>query len=52
VYDNLIYIKYYDGNVEDLCLYMCYSDNQFGAQNTVDLIPGGSEILVTNQNKM
>jgi ubiquitin-protein ligase E3 B len=27
VYKNLIYIKYYDGNVEDLCLYMCYSDN-------------------------
>jgi hypothetical protein len=24
-------IKYYNGNVEDLCLYMCYSDNQFGA---------------------
>jgi ubiquitin-protein ligase E3 B len=31
VYDNLIYIKYYEGNIEDLCLYMCYSDNQFGA---------------------
>lgn len=30
VYDNLMYIKYYDGNVEDLCLYMSYTDNSFG----------------------
>jgi hypothetical protein len=52
VYDNLMYIKYYDGDVEDLCLYMCYTDSSFGAQTTVDLTPGGSEILVTQENKM
>lgn len=52
VYDNLMITKYYDGDIEDLCLYMCYSENSFGAQTTIDLTPGGSEILVTNENKM
>lgn len=52
VYDNLMYTKYYDGDIEDLCLYMCYSENNFGAQTTIDLTPGGSEILVTQENKM
>jgi len=44
--------KYYDGDISDLCLYMCYTDNEYGAQTTIDLTPGGSEILVTNDNKM
>lgn len=52
VYDNLMYLKYYEGDAEDLCLYMCYTDNNFGADDTKDLIPGGSEIPVTNENKM
>jgi len=39
-----MYTKYYDGDIEDLCLYMCYTDNGFGANNTIDLTPGGSEI--------
>jgi len=39
-----MYTKYYDGDIEDLCLYMCYTDNDFGANNTSDLTPGGSEI--------
>lgn len=52
VYDNLMYVKYYDGNVEDLCLYMSYTDNLFGHNNVTNLIPGGAEIPVTNENKM
>jgi len=47
-----MYTKYYDGDIEDLCLYMCYTDNDFGANNTIDLTPGGSEIMVTQENKM
>lgn len=47
-----MYTKYYDGDIEDLCLYMCYSESNFGMQNTIDLTPGGSEILVTQENKM
>jgi hypothetical protein len=52
VYDNLMYVKYYDGNIEDLCLVMSYTDNSFGNNNIVNLIPGGQEISVTNENKM
>lgn len=48
----MMYTKYYDGDIEDLCLYMCYSENNFGVQTTIDLTPGGSEILVTQENKM
>ena len=52
VYDSLMNLKYYDGDAEDLCLYMCYTDNNFGASQTFELTPGGSEIPVTNENKM
>lgn len=41
-------LKHYDGDVEDLCLYMCYSENNFGSDKTIDLMPNGSEIPVTN----
>jgi hypothetical protein len=52
VYKNLMMLKHYDGDVADLCLYMCYSENSFGSEKTVDLCPGGSEMQVTNENKM
>tara|TARA_B110000285_G_scaffold23791_1_gene22948 strand:+ start:583 stop:1200 length:618 start_codon:yes stop_codon:yes gene_type:complete len=52
VYDNLMYIKYYDGDIEDLCLYMCYTDNILGKDVTVNFVPGGQEIPVDNENKM
>ena len=52
VYDNLMYIKYYDGDIEDLCLYMCYTDNNFGTDNTINFVPGGQDIPVTQENKM
>jgi hypothetical protein len=52
VYDNLMYLKSYDGDVEDLCLTMCYTDNNFGQQRTVNFIPGGQDVAVTNENKM
>ena len=45
-------IKYYEGDIEDLCLYMCYTDNSFGRDNLIELIPGGSEMPVTHDNKM
>jgi len=52
VYDNLMYVKYYDGDITDLCLYMSYTDSNFGDDHVVNLIPGGSEVPVTNENKM
>ena len=52
VYDNLMFVKYYDGDIEDMCLYMNQTDNKFGKDQTVNLVPGGSEIPVINENKM
>ena len=47
-----MYVKYYEGDIEDLCLCMSYTDSNFGGEHTVNLIPNGQEIAVTNQNKM
>ena len=47
-----MFIKYYYGDVEDLCLYMSYTDDSFGHKTTINFVPGGSEIPVTNENKM
>lgn len=52
VYDNLMYVKYYEGDIEDLCLYMSYTDSGLGADSVISLVPGGAEIPVTNENKM
>ena len=52
VYDNLMYVKYYDGDIEDLCLSMSYTDTNFGQDVTVNFVPNGTEIAVTNENKM
>ena len=52
VYDNLMYIKYYEGDIEDLCLYMCYTDNNFGTDKVINFVPGGQDIPVTQENKM
>ena len=52
VYDNLMMIKYYDGDISDLCLYMSYTDNNFGNYEEVSLVPGGKDIQVNQENKM
>ena len=44
--------KYYDGDVEDLGLTMSVSDDRFGKVEEIELIPGGSSIPVTNENKI
>ena len=47
-----MYVKYYEGDIEDLCLTMCYTDNNFGSETTINFVPNGSEVTVTNENKM
>ena len=44
--------KYYDGDFEDLGLTMSVSDDRFGKVEEIELIPGGSSIPVTNENKI
>ena len=47
-----MYVKYYDGDIEDLCLSMSYTDTNFGQDVTVNFVPNGTEIAVNNDNKM
>lgn len=47
-----MYVKYYDGDIEDLCLCMSYTDTAFGGETTINLVPNGQDVAVTNQNKM
>ncbi|KAI7903093.1 uncharacterized protein BX663DRAFT_536455 [Cokeromyces recurvatus] len=53
LYKGLLAVKNYEGNVEDLSL--DFTSTHFendGTSTTVDLIPGGSHISVTNQNRI
>ncbi|GAA5906318.1 hypothetical protein JCM6882_002700 [Rhodosporidiobolus microsporus] len=53
LYRGLIKLKNYPGNVEeDLSLNFTITEEDFGLSRTIDLIPSGSEIAVTNQNRM
>jgi len=50
---NLMTLKYYQGNVEeDFALNFTVTNNNFGAVEVVELVPGGREIAVTNDNRM
>lgn len=46
---SLMLLKEMD-NVSDACLYFCIDDEVLGETVTVDIIPNGREILVTNDN--
>ncbi|GAA5863539.1 hypothetical protein JCM8547_007279 [Rhodosporidiobolus lusitaniae] len=53
LYRGLIKLKNYTGNVEEeLSLTFAVTEEDFGVSRTIDLIPGGSEIPVTNENRM
>ncbi|GAA6025858.1 hypothetical protein JCM10207_003234 [Rhodosporidiobolus poonsookiae] len=53
LYRGLIKLKTYPGNVEeDLSLNFTITEEDFGISRTIDLIPGGSDIPVTNDNRM
>ena len=46
-----VQVKRYDGNVEDLGLTFCVDDDFFGSKVHHNLLPGGSDIPVTNDNR-
>ncbi|CAG8517471.1 9293_t:CDS:10 [Acaulospora colombiana] len=53
LYQGLIILKNYKGDVEsDLSLNFTVVDNEFGEQRTVELMEGGSEMPVTNSNRI
>ncbi|KAJ3034415.1 hypothetical protein HDV00_005035 [Rhizophlyctis rosea] len=52
LYQGLIFIKHYDGDLKDLALTFSVDDDVFGTSRTVDLIPNGSQVPVTNENRI
>ena len=42
----------YEGEATDLCLDFSLEDDTFGARSVHSLIPGGSQIAVSNSNKL
>ncbi|XP_032221291.2 ubiquitin-protein ligase E3C [Nematostella vectensis] len=52
VYKNLLFLKTYEGNVEDLALNFTIVNNDFGEKQVVELLPGGRDIPVTNSNRI
>ncbi|DBA00336.1 TPA: hypothetical protein N0F65_001531 [Lagenidium giganteum] len=51
IYKNLVFLKSYDGDISDLGLTHTVVQEVFGEQKEVEIIPGGANIPVTNQNK-
>jgi hypothetical protein len=50
LYNNLMFLKTYDGDAADLCLTFTVNDDDFGVTE-VNLVPNGANIEVTNGNK-
>ncbi|EJD34846.1 HECT-domain-containing protein [Auricularia subglabra TFB-10046 SS5] len=52
LYNGLIFLKHYQGNLEDLALNFTINEDDFGVTRTIDLIPNGSNIPVTRENRL
>ncbi|CED85201.1 E3 ubiquitin protein ligase [Phaffia rhodozyma] len=52
LYDGLIKLKTFDGNVEELALTFTIDVEEFGVTTSVDLIPDGASVPVTNENRL
>jgi ubiquitin-protein ligase E3 C len=51
LYDNLMFLKTYDGNAEDLCLSFTVTVDDFGQTKELPLVFNGANTEVTNANK-
>lgn len=52
LYQSLMYLKHSEGDVKELTLDFTVIEELFGRRRTVELISGGANILVTNENKL
>ncbi|KAL1664383.1 HECT-domain-containing protein [Schizophyllum commune] len=52
LYNGLIFLKNYDGDFEALTLNFTVAVEEFGEAKSVDLIPNGSNIPVTKENRL
>ncbi|OAX36693.1 HECT-domain-containing protein [Rhizopogon vinicolor AM-OR11-026] len=52
LYQGLIFLKNYTGNVDDLALNFTIATEDFGVAKAVELIPDGSNVPVTRENRL
>ncbi|CAO2838394.1 unnamed protein product [Amaranthus hypochondriacus] len=50
LYRHLIFLKHYQGDISGLELYFVIVNNEYGEQTEEELIPGGKNVRVTNEN--
>ncbi|CAI0467572.1 unnamed protein product [Linum tenue] len=50
LYRHLIFLKHYQGDIAGLELYFVIVNNEYGEQTEEELLPGGRNLRVTNEN--
>ncbi|XP_068495991.1 E3 ubiquitin-protein ligase UPL6 isoform X3 [Phaseolus vulgaris] len=50
LYRHLIFLKHYEGDISELELYFVIVNNEYGEQTEEELLPGGKNTRVTNEN--
>ncbi|XVF62396.1 hypothetical protein PTKIN_Ptkin09bG0004200 [Pterospermum kingtungense] len=50
LYRHLIFLKHYKGDISGLELYFVIVNNEYGEQTEEELLPGGKDMRVTNEN--
>ena len=50
LYQSLKFLKNYDGDVSQLGLCFVCGNNEYGEQNEEEMLPGGKDMQVTNEN--
>lgn len=50
LYRHLIFLKHYEADISELELYFVILNNEYGEQTEEELLPGGKNIRVTNEN--
>nr|XP_027118125.1 E3 ubiquitin-protein ligase UPL6-like [Coffea arabica] len=50
LYRHLIFLKHYEGDISGLELYFVIVNNEYGEQAEEELLPGGKNLRVTNEN--
>ncbi|KAH9925375.1 HECT-domain-containing protein [Epithele typhae] len=52
LYQGLLFLKHYKGNPEELSLNFTVAEDEFGVAKTIDLIPNGSNVAVSRENRL
>ncbi|KAH0581180.1 hypothetical protein H2248_012302 [Termitomyces sp. 'cryptogamus'] len=52
LYNGLVFLKHYTENLEDLALNFTIAVDELGVTRSVDLIPNGSNVAVTKENRL